>query len=200
MAGALDTPSDASLIARVLGQSDQHAFRQLVLRYQSPLRRWTRRLCNGNLAAAEDLAQEVFLKAYQSLGSYRGEARFSTWLYRIAFNLAASQKRRARERYSHVEWSELNAKRQNESQDTHTAIGIEPSHTPTADARRDIDKALARLGEAQHWALRLSLEEGMSHEEIAVIMSIPLGTVKTHLLRGKEQLRKQLAGWQETVQ
>lgn len=196
MAGAPHTPSDASLIARVLGQSDQHAFRQLVLRYQSPLRRWTRRLCNGNLAAAEDLAQEVFLKAYQSLGSYRGDAHFSTWLYRIAFNLAASQKRRARERYPHVEWSELKAK----GQDTHTATGIEPSHTPTADARRDIDKALARLGEAQHWALRLSLEEGMSHEEIAVIMSIPLGTVKTHLLRGKEQLRKQLAGWQETVQ
>lgn len=196
MADALHTPSDASLIARVLGQSDQHAFRQLVLRHQSPLRRWTRRLCNGNLAAAEDLAQEVFLKAYQSLDSYRGDARFSTWLYRIAFNLAASQKRRARERYPHVEWSEL----KEQGQDTHTATGIEPSHTPTADARRDIDRALARLGEAQHWALRLSLEEGMSHEEIAAIMSIPLGTVKTHLLRGKEQLRKQLACWQETVQ
>lgn len=182
--------SDAGLIARVMTQRDQHAFRQLVLRYQSPLRRWARRLCNGDEAAADDLAQEVFIKVYRSLHTYRGQARFSTWLYRIAFNLAASQKRLARERWTHVDL-----------EDSVDEVDALRGHTDTGatDARRDLESAMARLSQAQQWALRLSLEEELTHEEVAEVMGIPLGTVKTHLLRGKQALRTHLSSWQETV-
>ncbi len=182
--------SDAGLIARVMTQGDQHAFRQLVLRYQSPVRRWARRLCNGDEAAADDLAQEVFIKVYRSLDTYRGQARFSTWLYRIAFNLAASQKRLARERWIHVDLED--AADEVDALRSHSGAGA-------VEAKRDLEAAMARLSQPQQWALRLSLEEELTHEEVAEVMGIPLGTVKTHLLRGKQALRTQLSSWQETV-
>src|ERR1043166_8284441 len=85
--------SDAQLIARVLVQDDRHAFGELVRRYQSAVRATLRKLTGGNQALAEDLAQETFLLAYRNLRSFRQEARFSTWLYRIAYNafLAAAR-------------------------------------------------------------------------------------------------------------
>lgn len=183
--------SDASLIARIMTQRDQHAFRQLVLRYQSPVRRWARRLCNGDETAADDLAQEVFIKVYRSLHTFRGEARFSTWLYRIAFNLAASQKRLARERWTNIDLED--AAIEVEARQAHD------SHADAADASRDLESAMARLSQPQQWALRLSLEEELTHEEVAEVMGIPLGTVKTHLLRGKQALRVYLSSWQETA-
>lgn len=186
-----DSMSDAGLIARVMTQRDQHAFRQLVLRYQSPVRRWARRLCDGNEAAADDLAQEVFIKVYRSLHTYRGQARFSTWLYRIAFNLAASQKRLARERWTNVDLDDV--------ADEVDALQGRSCSDP-AEARRDLDGAMARLSQPQQWALRLNLEEELTQEEVAEVMGIPLGTVKTHLLRGKQALRTHLSSWQETVQ
>ena len=187
----VSSTSDAGLIARVLARDDQHAFRQLVLRYQSSVRRWGRRLCNGDEAAGDDLAQEVFIKAHRSLRQYRGDARFSTWLYRIAFNLAASRRRLVREQWEAVEWD------QHGEQHLQAQQGL--CEDTAREIRRDFDTALASLSEPQQITLRLSLEEGMSHEEIATILSLPLGTVKTHLLRGKQQLRNQLAVWRETV-
>lgn len=171
--------SDESLIARVITQRDQHAFGQLVLRYQSPLRRWARRFCRGDEQAADDLAQETFIKAYRAMPNYRGQARFSTWLYRIAFNLAASQRRLARERWQQVEFP------------------YEDQAPMQTDAQMDLEAAMARLSEPQQLAIRLSLEEGMTHEEVAEVMAIPLGTVKTHILRGKQTLKGLLASWRE---
>jgi len=191
MSRDLEPLSDAGLIARVMTQRDQHAFRQLVMRYKSPVRRWTRRLCNGNEAAADDLAQEVFIKVYRSLHTFRGEARFSTWLYRIAFNLAASQKRLARERWISVDLDDAEAEVE--------ARQASESHTSATEVRRDLEAAMTHLSQPQQWALRLSLEEELTHEEVAEVMGIPLGTVKTHLLRGKQALRTHLASWQEAV-
>ena len=78
--------SDAALIARVVVSDDRHAFGELVRRHQSMVRATLRKLTGGNTALADDLAQETFLLAYRNLKSFRQEARFSTWLYRIAYN------------------------------------------------------------------------------------------------------------------
>src|SRR5260221_7634288 len=93
---AQSTVTDAQLIARVVVQDDRHAFSELVRRYQSIIRATLRRLTAGNHALADDLAQETFLLAYRNLKSFRQEARFSTWLYRIATNafLADARKRK----------------------------------------------------------------------------------------------------------
>ena len=142
-------------------------------------------------ASGDDLAQETFIKAWRSLRQYRGDARFSTWLYRIAFNLAASRKRLLREQWEAVEWDEITTSALQSQQQTNAATAC--------DMRHDLDTALATLSETQQVVLRLSLEEGLSHEEIAVIMALPLGTVKTHLLRGKQKLRTQLTPWREAI-
>src|SRR5689334_6616190 len=93
---AAPSPTDAELIARAVINDDRHAFSELVRRYQSGVRATLRRLTAGNHALADDLAQETFLLAYRNLRTFRQEARFSTWLYRIATNafLAYNRKRR----------------------------------------------------------------------------------------------------------
>src|SRR5690242_21779998 len=88
--------TDAQLIARSLVGDDRHAFAELVKRHQSSVRACLRRLTAGNHALADDLAQETFVLAWRNLKSFRQEARFSTWLYRIATNawLADARKRK----------------------------------------------------------------------------------------------------------
>lgn len=177
--------SDQELIARVVSRRDQHAFAQLVLRYQSALRIWARRLCNGDTHLADDLAQETFMKAYAALGAFRAEAKFSTWLYRIAFNIAAN-----RWRAKKIEWCEL---------DGNEEIEAEQCSVKQFHAQRDVEAAMQTLSAGQQLALRLCYEDGFSHEEAASIMGIPLGTVKTHIARGKTKLQTLLASWQDAL-
>src|SRR6476646_910730 len=89
--------SDAQLIARAVVQDDRHAFGELVRRHQSAVRSTLRRLTGGNIAQVDDLAQETFLLAYRNLRSFRQEARFSTWLYRIATNVFLADARKRKE-------------------------------------------------------------------------------------------------------
>ena len=89
--------SDAALIARVVVGDDRHAFGELVRRHQSAVRATLRKLTSGNAALADDLAQETFLLAYRNLKSFRQEARFSTWLYRIAYNAFLADARKMKE-------------------------------------------------------------------------------------------------------
>lgn len=177
--------SDRALIARVVAKQDQHAFRQLVLRYQSQLRGWARRLCDGDAHLADDLAQETFIKAYAALPAFRAEAKFSTWLYRIAFNIAAN-----RWRTKKLQWSQL---------DENQTLDSEEGETHNLDLVKDLETAMAQLSPPQQLAIRLSFEEGFSHGEVAQIMGLPLGTVKTHILRGKQILEQLLSSWSKTV-
>ena len=177
--------SDQELIARVVSRKDQHAFAQLVLRYQSPLRTWARRLCNGDTHLADDLAQEAFMKAYAALGAFRAEAKFSTWLYRIAFNIAAN-----RWRAKKIEWCEL---------DENEEIEAEQCSVKQFHAQKDVEAAMQTLSAGQQLAIRLCYEDGFSHDEAATIMGIPLGTVKTHIARGKQKLQTQLASWKDAL-
>ena len=89
--------TDADLVARVLVDDDQHAFGELVRRHQSSVRGLLRQLTRTDVALADDLAQQAFLRAYKNIRSFRGEARFSTWLYRIAYNCFREDARRRKE-------------------------------------------------------------------------------------------------------
>lgn len=175
--------SDQELIQRAVNLRDQRAFAQLVLRYQSQLRTWCRRLCNGDAAQGDDLAQEVFIKAYGALGAFKMEAKFSVWLYRIAFNAAASKWRR-----KSLEWCDLDEVPEfNDEQDNAGAL---------INARY-LNEAVERLSEPQQIALRLCYEEDLSHSEAASLMNIPLGSLKSHINRGKQRLKQLLADWSE---
>jgi RNA polymerase sigma-70 factor (ECF subfamily) len=169
--------TDSDLIARVLVQDDHHAFGELVKRHQSIVRATLRKLTGGNEVLADELAHETFLRAYRSLGKYRGDAKFSTWLYRIAFNLYQS------------------AARATKPTEPFDESHVEPVPATSTDLRQDIDAAMAHLTANERAAITLCYTTGLTHEEAAATLEWPLGTVKTNILTGKEKLRRYLAAW-----
>ena len=172
--------TDGDLIARVLVDDDQHAFGELVRRHQSSVRGLLRQLARTDVALADDLAQETFLRAYKNIRSFRGEARFSTWLYRIAYNCFREDARRRKELVG-IDEEQLQAER-----DPHVA---DPALI------HDLMHALSLLPLHERSAVLLCCQNGLSHEEASRVLDIPLGTVKTNVLRGREKLKRALVAW-----
>ena len=167
------TESDAELVARVVAADDRSAFELLVRRHQSPLRSFLRRLARNDPARADDLAQETFIKAYRGMHTYRGTAKFSSWLYRIAYNAFLNDQRT---RFSATEFDEAQ----------HGASTDDAEH---AGNEWDVERALQQLSVRQQAVFDLHYKKGMSHDEIATALELPLGTVKSDLTRGHERLR-----------
>jgi len=184
--------TDAQLIARVLVQDDRHAFCELVRRYQSGLRATLRRLTAGNHALADDLAQDTFMLAYRNLKSFRQEAKFSTWLHRIATNAFLAN---ARKRKEELLGDADAAVADEDDPGVPPGDGIGGDHARAANLRMDMERALAVLSEGERAAIVQCYHNDLSHEEAAYVLDCPVGTVKTHLLRGKLKLKAQLAAW-----
>jgi RNA polymerase sigma-70 factor (ECF subfamily) len=165
-------PSDPELIARVLTADDRHAFGVLVRRHQSSVRGLLRRLTVGDDALSDDLAQETFVRAYRGLSGYSGRAQFSSWLFRVAYNVFLSQRRRLEPPAQVVPEAALSLSK--------------------VDARHDLVRAWEVLRPEEQAALALTYGQEMTHEEAADVLEWPLGTLKTHVARGKERLRTEL--------
>ncbi|HET7161601.1 MAG TPA: RNA polymerase sigma factor [Rhodanobacteraceae bacterium] len=174
---------DRALVTRVLLRDDRKAFEQLLRRHQGMVRAQLRRLLHGDAAGADDLAQETFLLAWRKLDQFRGDARFSTWLYRIAYScfLQAHRKNRQIADDAQDEAEQLPA----------------PSHA--MDLQLDLERAMRRLSTAEQTVLLHCVQMGLSHEEAAYVLAMPLGTVKTHATRGKAKLKAWLAVWHEAA-
>lgn len=184
--------TDAQLIARVVVQDDRHAFSELVRRHQSAVRATLRRLTAGNHALADDLAQETFMLAYRNLKAFRQEARFSTWLYRIATNAFLADARKRKEELLGDRDSALAADDDSEAPSHDEAAG---DHARGAALRLDMERALAVLSDGERAAIVQCYHNDLSHEEAAYVLNCPVGTVKTHILRAKQKLKSQLAAW-----
>ena len=169
--------TDADLIARALLDADQNAFGELVRRYQSPVRGFLVKMTRGDLHLADDLAQETFVKAWKKLGTFRSDAKFSTWLFGIACNEWRMQVRGRRE----IPLEELS---------TPPPEPEEPPAAATSQLRLDLAQAMKTLTEGERAAIVLCCQNGLSHDEAAQALECPLGTVKTNVLRGKEKLRR----------
>lgn len=167
--------SDAALIARAQLDGDRQAFSELVLRHQAMVRAALRKLTRGNRERADDLAQETFLLAYRSLRNFRGDARFGTWLYRIAYNVFISDTRRRREEQL--------------DEEAEAEIPAESQHT---NLRIDLERAMRVLNEAEHAAIVQCYFNDLTHEEAAYVLGWPIGTVKTHILKAKQKLKAAL--------
>jgi RNA polymerase sigma factor (sigma-70 family) len=172
--------TDADLIARVLVDDDQHAFGELVRRHQSAVRGLLRQLTRTDIALADDLAQETFVRVYKNISTFRGEAKFSTWLYRIAYNCFREDARKRKELVG------INEEQWQTEQDPQAV---------DAGLRHDLMYALSLLPLHERSAVLLCCQNGLSHDEAARVLDIPLGTVKTNVLRGREKLKKTLAVW-----
>jgi RNA polymerase sigma-70 factor (ECF subfamily) len=174
------TPSDPELILQCLASDDTAAFGELVRRHQSAVRGFLRQLTHGDAARSDDLAQETFIRAYRGLGGFRGQSLFGTWVLGIAYNQFRNNERGRRRNPLTDEVAENAAA---------AATGLQ------SDLRQDLACALEQLPADERTALHLNLHLALSHEEIASATGWPLGTVKTHISRGKARLRALLSAW-----
>jgi RNA polymerase sigma-70 factor (ECF subfamily) len=177
--------TDEDLMTAFQG-GDDSAFEQLYARFQRPVYHYIyRRLGSG--PRAEELTQEVFMGLIRSRGSWRQEASFKTYLYRIAFNQCASEARRA----------DFRATEPLERPDG-SEIDVESGRPgPESEARRHeeaalVMDALASLDGDQREAIMLREYQGLSYEEIAEVLGVAVGTVKSRIFRGKLELKRLL--------
>jgi len=184
--------TDAELIARSVVGDDRHAFAELVRRHQSSVRACLRRLTTGNHALADDLAQETFILAWRNLKAFRQEARFSTWLYRIATNCWLAHSRKRKEELL-GDREESVADDSDEAADAADAGADEVSRA--AALKLDLTRAMRLLTDAERAAIVQCYDNDLSHEEAAYVLGCPVGTVKTHIHRGKQKLKAAMSAW-----
>ena len=186
--------ADATLIARALVADDRHAFAELVKRHQSAVRATLRKLTAGNHALADDLAQETFVLAWRNLKSFRQEAKFSTWLYRIATNCWLAD---ARKRKEELLGDRADAVAEDEDDAMpHVGEEVHADHARGSSLKMDLERAMAALSEGERAAIVQCYHNDLTHEEAAYVLGCPVGTVNTHVLRGKQKLKAALAAYQ----
>lgn len=184
MAKPLPDDPDADLVSAAAG-GDLDAFEALVRRYEARIVTFVQAL-TGNAADAEDVAQEVFVRAHRALGRFRGDSLFRTWLYTIAGNAARSHYA-ARARRQPV-WEDSGADATLAFDPPDPAPDVET----TLGRRQAIERALAELPEDLRTAVLLRDVHGLEYKEIAEAMNIPMGTVESRIFRGRQRLRKAL--------
>lgn len=176
-AGLGDTAVPDEQLIAATRSGDLSAFESLIRRYQRMVDALTWRM-SGTQADAADLAQETFIRAYQQLGSFRAESKFSSWLYRIGMNTCLNwQKSRQRRERLHGELAE------------------QPVAADDTDPRsEDVQAALMRLPAKQRAAIILTVYDGMSHAEAARVLRCAETTVSWRLFIARKQLQKWLKG------
>jgi len=182
------TWTDEELVAKSIS-GDADSFNQLVVRWERPIYALAYRTI-GREEDARDVCQETFLRAFRALPGFRGQAKFSSWIYRIALNLCRDWMRRERrapvvQPPEDVDLMEL-------------AAAAEPSESiedlvARKDLTRLVEKAMALLPEEQRTAIVLKEYHGLTFQEIAELVGCPLSTVKTRLYQGLTVLRRELA-------
>jgi RNA polymerase sigma factor (sigma-70 family) len=170
---------EPALVARARG-GDARAFEALYRRHADRVYGLCCRLCDGDRAKAEQATQDAFVRAWEKLDSFRGEAQFGTWLHRITVNVVLGD-RRLLQRWTTFE-------------DAEAAGAPEPLrvHAPDSDLSTDLERALARLPKGARTVLWLHDVEGYLHEEIAGLTGIAVGTSKAQLHRARKLMKEHL--------
>jgi len=185
-------PEEDALVS-ALGRGQEEAYEILIQRYQQPVYNLVCRLMSDP-AEAPDIVQEVFLKVFRNIGSFRGNSSLKTWIYRIAVN----------EAYNHRRWFSRHHRQEvalaaEEGAPNFGENLTDPGRSPYDQAADHethalVEQALEKLNPKFRAAVVLRDIEDLSYEEIASVLEISLGTVKSRILRGREALRKILEG------
>lgn len=165
--------NDISLVAQVVVFSNTKAFDALVKKYQSPIRRFFLHLTLGDNELSDDLAQETFIKAYTNIISFKNLSSFSTWLYRIAYN---------------VFYDYIRSRKYTSGLDTGEVDKVYFTAQENIGRKMDIYESLKILKEIERTCITLFYMEDVSIDKIAVILNCPSGTIKSHLSRAKDKL------------
>jgi RNA polymerase sigma-70 factor (ECF subfamily) len=172
--GATDEEKQRILASR---NGDSAAIESLIRTHQKMIHALTFRM-TGSTADAEDLAQETFIQAFQQIESFRGDAAFSSWLYRIAMNKCLNWRKREQRRGAvHEEWSRTN----------------ETGSSPGDSQSRQVQKALMKLHPKQRAAIVLTIYEGHNHAEAARVLGCSETTVSWRVFAAKRKLRRWLS-------
>ncbi|MBV8834866.1 MAG: sigma-70 family RNA polymerase sigma factor [Acidobacteriaceae bacterium] len=179
-------------ILRGLRAGIEDAYEELIQRYEQPIYSLIYRLL-GNQSDACDVVQEVFLKVFRSVNSFRERSSLRTWIYRIAIN----------EAHNHRRWfvrhcrREVSLEREGSEHDSALELAQDPGRSPyelalDGETRSLIEHALTRINPLFRTAVVLRDIQNLSYEEIAEILQISLGTVKSRIVRGRDALRREL--------
>ena len=172
----MSASEDHQLVARVVSRQDTDAFGELIRRHQSHVRNFLRKL-TGDYTLADDLAQDCFMHAWDKLHTFSGRGSFIGWLLKVAYTTFLQSKRKSK-RYAEI-LEEVG----------HHAEAESRTHTLQADEVTDLDKFLAVLSEEERAVMLMSYACGLSHREISEATTMPVGTVKSVIFRGKEKIR-----------
>jgi RNA polymerase sigma-70 factor (ECF subfamily) len=193
-AAPADAHREEELLVEALRNGVDRAYETLIEQYQQPVFSLVYRLLEDP-SEASDVVQEVFLKIFRNIGSFRGNSSLKTWIYRIALN----------EAYNHRRWftrhkrQEVGLEREDSDSSSFGAILPDPGRSAfdivcDHETRALIEQALADVNPTFRAAVVLRDIEDLSYEEIAEVLGVSLGTVKSRILRGREALKKALTG------
>lgn len=173
--------SAEQLDVQAAARGDAKAFERLYRAHISKVYGLCWRLCDGDGAKADQAAQDAFVRAWEKLGSFRGESAFGTWLHRLTVNVVLGEHRLLKR------WTTF--------EDAEESGAPEPSHHPTASLgeRIDIERALTRLPKGARAVLVLHDLEGWQHDEIAAATGIAVGTSKAQLHRARKLMKEFLS-------
>jgi RNA polymerase sigma-70 factor (ECF subfamily) len=178
--------SDTELVVRAR-QGDEAAFEQLVLRHQRYVFNLAYRVL-GDYTEAEDITQEAFVRVWQGLSGFRGQARFTTWLYRIVHNLCLNRLPGLQRELLQTEPVE----------EVLADPGLSPADLfAVREQMAFLHAQMDRLPEKYRLVLTLRYLQHLSYDEIAAALEMPMGTVKTHIHRARRLLRERLRQWEE---
>jgi len=188
MADINQEPQTDEELIRLFQAGDERAYEQIVERYSRQLCSFIYRIVN-DWTLSQDVLQDTFVRLYLNKDSYREIARFSTWIYTIAGNLAKTELRRQKVR----RWTSLSS-RDDDQRPIEIADGGElPSETAQRSGVRErIDEEIQKLPSVFKKAIILRDVQELSYEEISTILKVPLGTVKSRVNRGRARLQEQL--------
>src|SRR5579883_280598 len=178
---SIPVEQDDALLVAASKNGDQDAFSLLVLRYQRRVFNLVFRMLQ-NYEEACEITQETFLAAWQGLPAFRGEARFTTWLYRIAYNCSLKQLD-ARKRDQALQVALQSEQKDEEPQSTQLA---------RLDNQELVQEQLSQLPPKYRIVLILRHLQDMTYEEMAEVLTMPIGTIKTHLFRARNLLKERL--------
>lgn len=195
MAERLDLASatDQEIVALAV-EGKESAYRELIRRYERPVFSLVLRMVRDR-QLAEDLSQETFIKALNAIASYRPEYKFSSWIFKIANNAAIDHLRRRELNTLSIDGSP-NATSAEDIEATALQVG-DKSETPLAELEARelgtaIERAIGQLRPEYRSCIMLRHVEGLAYEEIAQLLDLPLGTVKTYIHRARHELRDML--------
>ncbi len=172
--GHEDRSREAELISRVVVADDHAAFEKLMQMHQSSVRQVLRRLTRCDPERADDLAQETFFRAYRYISGYRGEGRFLSWLFRIAYQQFVSEERGHKKNTVAL------------SDD----LQVNTDTEKTIVAARTVEQMMGLLRADERAAVLLHYRHELTHPEISETMGLPLGTIKSLIRRSREKLKR----------